>query len=954
MRAIVYNVVLLTTLVTTGVVTAQGPAPESCPVLTIPQIVPGSNIFDQEQEIALGDAIAAAIQQSVRVISDPALTGYLQTLIDRLAQPLPPNHMPFRIAVTDEGSADAFGIPGGRIYLARKMVALTRSEDELAGVLAHEMGHIVATHAALNMSAAFRRTLGVTQVGDRADVVAKWNQYLSNHGRQHLSGADYVKAQKLEEREQTQADTIALYLVSRAGYSTQAFVDFFDRLAETKGKTASFWSDLFGTTTEDSKRLRELVKHKPPVPQSCIQPPVQDAVRFSNWRNSVLEYSGIEHQESLPGLVSQRTFSEGLRPEIQHVRISLDGKYVLAQDDANIFVLSREPLKPLFRIDAPDAEPAQFTPDSRGVVFYIAGFETSPRVERWDIGSQKRVELHEIYLRKGCLTSALSPDGRTLACLTDESGEGQIEFDLNLFDTASGTSYWHKKNWVLVSALHLDWASLSWIWRAALPGNERLFANLSPLVFSPGGRYLVAHSHDNDVVFDLASRTQFAAPAAIKGLMELGNFTFLGEDRFIGVAGSHGEKSEVVEFPSGRVLQKDLLIGGSKVSGVAHGDYVLLRPIKDNPLGVFDLKQGKIALTSKRSALDVWEDKYIAERIDGELQVFELGTIKAVEHAQLPQAPLGPLRAGALSPDLKWLAVSQRSRGAVWDLQSGQRLYHVRGFYGGYFAADGGLYADFPKFLQTDRQIARLSLPSPGVSGQQTLSENEHTAQVGGYLLTLVPAKENGGLNRNVTMELRGVTDNKLLWSKHLAQERPGYFADTDTNSLIFYWQAGSAAMKTLATQDSEAAAKLAPYKNKEGIDYVEVFDLDSGKSRSRLIIDTGKNSFSVRDMTANNNRLVLADSNNRILVFTLGGEQKGVIPGRRPQISADGQFLSVGTERSGLAVYDLATLDQQAVYDFNSKVSFSAFGGDSKRLLVLTADQTVYIFDLTKKANPS
>jgi WD40 repeat protein len=870
---------LLAFLMLVGATAAQSIAQEACPALTIPQIVPGADIFDMEQEITLGDAIAAGIQQSIHVIHDPLLTEYLQTLISRLAQPLPPSHIPLQAAVMEEGSADAFSIPGGRIYISRKLVALTRSEDELAGVLAHEIGHIAARHAALQMSEAFRRTLGVTQVGDRNDVVAKWNQYLSNYRRQHVSSVDVAKAERLEEREQNQADTIALYLVSRAGYSTQAFVDVFDRMAETKGKTASFWSDLFGTTTEDSKRLRELVKHKPAMPPSCIQTPMQDTAKFTAWRYSVLEYSATGHQGSLPGLISQRSFNQRLRPEIQYVRISPDGKYVLAQDDDNIFVLTREPLKPLFRIDAPDAEFARFTPDSRGVVFHIAGFEASPRVERWDISTQKRLDLHEIYVRKGCLTSALSPDGKTLACLTNATSEDQVEFDLDLFDTATGTSYWHKKNWIFLNAMHFDWSSLNRILVAEIDASQRQFSILSPLAFSPDGHYLVAHSHDSDVVFDLSSRTQVNLPGNFRTVLELGNFTFVGNDRFFGVAGTRGDKSELVEFPSGRVLQKDVVIGGSRVSRVAHGDYLLLRPIKDNPMGVFDLKQGKIVLAGKRSALDLWDDKYIAERIDGDLQVFDLGTVKPVEHVQLPEAPLGTIRAGAVSPDLKWLAVSQSSRGAVWDLQSGQRLYHMRGFRGAYFTADGNLYADFPKFLQTERQIARFSLPSSELSGQQTLGDAGHTAQVGRYLLTLVPAKENGDLNRNVTMELRSVTENKLLWSKHFLQERPGYFADADTGSLVFYWQAGSAAIRTLAKDDSEVAAKLAPYKNKEGVDYVEIFDLASGKSRARLVIDTGKNSFRVRDMTATGSRLVLADTNNRVLIYTLSGEEKGCFP---------------------------------------------------------------------------
>jgi len=77
------------------------------------------------------------------------LTARLQAIGSRLAQNLPPNQIQFRVKLIDVPTAEAFSIAGGHIYISRKIVAMTRSEDEMAGVLAHEMGHIVAHHAAI-------------------------------------------------------------------------------------------------------------------------------------------------------------------------------------------------------------------------------------------------------------------------------------------------------------------------------------------------------------------------------------------------------------------------------------------------------------------------------------------------------------------------------------------------------------------------------------------------------------------------------------------------------------------------------------------------------------------------------------------------------------------------------------------------------------------------------------
>lgn len=918
---------------------------DSCPALQVPQVIPGTNLFNPQQEVLLGDSIAGGIQARVHVFRDPALSAPLTSIVHRLWPYLPAGQPEPRVLVFDSPSADAFSIPG-RIYISRKMVAFTRNEDEMAGVLAHEMGHLVAHHSAIELSERFRRVLAISTVGDQADIFALWNQYLNNYRRQQVRSGDIFKAVKQEEREQVQADTVALYLVSRAGYSSQSFVDVFDRLAGTRGNTGSFWSDLFGTTNTDSKRLRELVKSKAPITKACQAPHMEIVADFSKWRSSVIEYAEAAGTASLPGLVSKRSLTERLRPEIQNIRFSPDGNYVLAQDDSNIFVLSHSPLRTLFRIDAPDAAPAHFTPDSRSIAFHISALEASPRVERWDIATQKRIEVREIFVRKGCLSSSLSPDGRTLACMLNASSESQMAFDLKLFDTATGEAFFEKKNWVEMSPQRFDRFTLMKILFAIALGNDKIFNDLSPLVFSADSRYLIGRTPENVLLMDLNSRTSLQVPGSVRSLLELGSFTFLDNGRFMGVAGSRGDKSQIVEIPSGRVLEKDIVIGGSRIAGVARGDFILMRPIKDSPLGVYDLKQHKIVLGSKRNAVDVWNDTYIAERSDGDLQIYSLKTLEDVDHTELPQAPLGRLQAATLAPDLSWLAVSQSSRGAVWNLNTGQRAYHVRGFLGGYFGSDDALYVDFPKFLQTERTLVRVQLKAPVLEPKFTIPETEHVTQVGNYVLKIVPSTTN--LYENVTMEIRDLAAQKVVWSRHFPQERPGYFVDTSTNTLVLYWHAQSKAMRTITREDTEAASKLAAFHDKEGIDYIEVLDLDTGKRRGSMAVDTGKNSFHPHDITAAGDRLVLADDKNRVLVYSLAGQQQATIVGIYPEIAPKSQLLSVRTDRSVLTLYELSTLKQRAVYDFGARIAFNGFSADGKRLLVLTADQTVYVLDTT------
>ena len=510
---------------------------------------------------------------------------------------------------------------------------------------------------------------------------------------------------------------------------------------------------------------------------------------------------------------------------------------------------------------------------------------------------------------------------------------------------AAGSSFFHKKGWVTFDIARLYMFREFEVFN---PG-QKLLENMVPMAFSPDGRYFVVHSDQNTMAMDLSSRSPIELSGGIKALLNDNTFAFLADGRFIGVAGANGDKSAVVEFPSGRAIYKDLNIGGSKISPVAHGDYVLLRPIKDNPVGIFDLKQNKIVLASKRRAMDLWNDQYIAERLDGDLLVFELGTAKAVEHAQLPEAPLGTIRAGSLSPDMNWLAVSQTSRGAVWNLQTGQRLYHLRGFSAAYFTPDGALYADFPKYLSTDRTIVRAALNASDIRPQQTIDEKQHTIQAGKFLLTVTPAKENER-NKDITMELRDVANLNVVWTKRFPHERPGYHVDSRTNSLVVYWQANSDSARAIAKEDLSAAAAISRFKDKEGILLVQVFDLDSGKLRAEMTLDTGKHSFQVMGAIATSDRLVVADNQHRVLVYSLDGQEQGTIMGHSPEVSSSSDLVTVRTERGELELYDLTSVKKRTTYDFDSLVAFNRFSADGKRLVVLTSDQVVYVLDPVAK----
>jgi predicted Zn-dependent protease len=109
------------------------------------------NWYSQESEINVGRRYAAQVDRSVKLITDPVITEY----VNRLAQNLVRNSdakIPFTVKVIDADEVNAFALPGGFFYVNSGLILAADSESELAGVMAHEMSHVIAHHAACQMT----------------------------------------------------------------------------------------------------------------------------------------------------------------------------------------------------------------------------------------------------------------------------------------------------------------------------------------------------------------------------------------------------------------------------------------------------------------------------------------------------------------------------------------------------------------------------------------------------------------------------------------------------------------------------------------------------------------------------------------------------------------------------------------------------------------------------------
>jgi Peptidase family M48 len=938
--------------------------PQTCnPPVALPSATE-PNIFSEEQEIYLGDAIAEHIQRNFRVIEDTDVTGYLTRLGERLAKHLPLNQLRFQFFLVDLPDANAFVLPGGRIFVSRKLVAAAQTEDELASVMAHEMGHLVVHQGAVDMTRMFREVLGITQVSDRRDVFDKYNQLIDNVARK-------PSASKPQDREKGQltADQAGLFALVTAGYDPSAMPRFWDRVNETKGKKGSWLSDLFGTTRPEEKRLREMMKGADAVPPSCKQPrAINQSEDFKQWQSEVISYNGLGRKESLHGILSRQQLSPPLRSDIIHLRFSPNGNYILAQDDAGINVLTREPFVPLFRIETPyDAYYANFTPDSQSIVFQTDNL----RVERWSVAEERLIDVREVVVRKGCLQTQLSPDGKLLACLG-------LDYDLSLINVESGEAVWRKKDFY--SPEYGRYLMIITELLILRPSGSDLNLGLINMRFSPDGHFFVAgcysaleykRKNNGDVaeVLDTNTLAKVSIPDSLKKLI-VGGFTFIDNDRLAGINESNVKKSAVVKFPSGELLS-EIELWRKGMTAPTRGDYLLIRPVKDFPLGVLDLKTKTYTKANEHAALDIFDPFFVAERRNGELGLYRLEKNQVVDSTVLSNQTLGRMRVAELSADMKWLALSGRSRGGVWNLARGDAALSLRSFQGGYLSDDGYFFGYFPKYEQAERNVAKFNLLT-GEIVQGPKVENGSAQQFGRYLFMTKSGKtrakqkedfefvgkstttdlENIEYRSNMAIEMLDARTMKSLWSRTYAKESPRVWIAASQGTLALAWDANDEAARDEIKRDARLSRQLSQMKEKEGNYLVEILAAADASELGKLLIETGKGSFQLANAFGAGDWAIISDTQNRVLIYSLkSGEQKGRVFGGSATVSLAKNLLGVENERGKLALYDLNTMDKRDEFVFSSPISMFRFSPDGSRLFVLTVNQTVYLLDVSSTA---
>ena len=115
----------------------------------------GSNLFSVQQDIEMGRQLSQDAESYFTTVNDSYPNAYIQALGTQLAAHAPGTRFPYQFKIIDDRKVEAFALPGGTIYVTSGLIQAAPTEPQLAGVLAHEIAHVVLRHATQQVSKAY-------------------------------------------------------------------------------------------------------------------------------------------------------------------------------------------------------------------------------------------------------------------------------------------------------------------------------------------------------------------------------------------------------------------------------------------------------------------------------------------------------------------------------------------------------------------------------------------------------------------------------------------------------------------------------------------------------------------------------------------------------------------------------------------------------------------------------
>lgn len=230
----------------------------------------GVNFYSLEKESALGASLAADITRQATPIDSPAVRDFVNAIGARLASQMSGAPFPYTFTVIagDSGTPahEPVAIPGGHVFVSAALILAAKNQAELAGVLAHAMVHISERH--------YTRLATRAELADQSAIplvfMAGWAGYGVRQASSTLVPQAMLAFQRVQE---TQADALAIAILSKAGFDPAALVRYIGRKQVSKPGTVA---TVFATLPTAEMRVSDMQSAILALPPQSYTMPSQD------------------------------------------------------------------------------------------------------------------------------------------------------------------------------------------------------------------------------------------------------------------------------------------------------------------------------------------------------------------------------------------------------------------------------------------------------------------------------------------------------------------------------------------------------------------------------------------------------------------------------------------------------------------------------------------------------
>ena len=221
---------------------------------------PASTTLSLADEYKIGLMIVRSLRDAGQIVEDPEINEYLQSLGMRLASQAHEGAHRFTFFAVRDSSINAFALPGGFIGVNAGLVKATRSEAELAGVLAHEIAHVTQRHIARSLQNAGRANLASAAAMLAAILIGATTGVPSDAVLGSVTAAQGLAAQSqinYTRANEAEADRVGINILAASGFDPVGMPEFFGTMQQRSGGAGRNIPALLRTHPVTSERIAE-------------------------------------------------------------------------------------------------------------------------------------------------------------------------------------------------------------------------------------------------------------------------------------------------------------------------------------------------------------------------------------------------------------------------------------------------------------------------------------------------------------------------------------------------------------------------------------------------------------------------------------------------------------------------------------------------------------------------